>query len=167
MEGTRTAYATKSDFSRVLTAEMDRLYLLAFLLTADHALAEQSFTTVAENAFSAKPVFKGWVHSWLRREVAKTALELLANKSAEKTADHWFGNDKKDFAIRMVTQLDPPLRSVFVLSVLEGYSIKECALLLDASTSSVLEVKNRALAAIPAEMKSYITEKQPSLQASA
>src|SRR5690242_19210671 len=71
MEGTRTAYATKSDFSRVLTAEMDRLYLLAFLLTADHALAEQSFTTVAENAFSAKPVFKGWVHSWLRREVAK------------------------------------------------------------------------------------------------
>ena len=50
-----SSYATRGDFCRIFAKDMNRLYLLSFLLTADEAVAEQCFVggfhTVQEGNF--------------------------------------------------------------------------------------------------------------------
>ena len=45
-----TPYATRSDFCRIFEKDMNRLYLLCFLLTADPSLAEKSFIRGLEDS---------------------------------------------------------------------------------------------------------------------
>jgi hypothetical protein len=56
-------YATADDFRRIFDENMNSLYLLAFLLTADHGRAEQCFVSGLEDAVGGNPVFKEWAHS--------------------------------------------------------------------------------------------------------
>src|SRR5215510_1726681 len=50
--------ATREDFCRLFEAEMKPLYLLAFLLTANHAEAEQCFVSGIDDAAKGNRVFK-------------------------------------------------------------------------------------------------------------
>ena len=56
-------YATADDFRRIFDENMNSLYLLAFLLTADHGRAEQCFVSGLEDAVGSNRVFKEWAHS--------------------------------------------------------------------------------------------------------
>jgi hypothetical protein len=57
-----TTYMTGTDFCKIFTEEMNSLYLLAFLLTADSDKAEQCFVRGWESAWKAH------VHSWIGRK---------------------------------------------------------------------------------------------------
>ena len=48
---------------------MNRLYLLAFLLTADHTTAEKCFVWGLEDSKKGNLVFKEWAQSWARRTI--------------------------------------------------------------------------------------------------
>ena len=69
--------ATREDFCRLFEADMKPLYLLAFLLTANHAYAERCFVAGIDDAAEGNTVFK----QWARRTVIKNAIRVVAPAS--------------------------------------------------------------------------------------
>jgi DNA-directed RNA polymerase specialized sigma24 family protein len=133
---------------------MRRLYLLAFLLTANHAHAEQCLLAGMEDALNEHRVFKEWVRPWTRRIVIKNAIRLIAAPSAQahEQPDRWTEADNESavcLTISAIAQLASFDRIVFVMSVLERYSGWECAALLDRSVREVQRARIRALQQLP------------------
>ena len=134
---------------------MQRLYLLAFLLTANHAEAEKCFFAGIEDALNERRVFKEWARYWSRRIVIKNAIRMIAPLSAQShtQSDSWTKTDdalavcKTMSAVAQLASLD---RFVFVMSVLERYSVRECAALLGCSPRDVQMARSRALQELPA-----------------
>jgi hypothetical protein len=56
-------YATIEDFRRIFGDDHKDLYQLPFLLTADHAKAEQCFVAGIDDAINANDVFKDGAQS--------------------------------------------------------------------------------------------------------
>ena len=147
-------YATGDHFCRIFQVDMQSLYLLAFLLTASHERAERCFLAGIEEALNERAVFKEWARSWSRRILIKNAIRLIAAQPPQSLdqPDRWVrGNDKSAVCtrIRAVTQLASFERIVFVMSVLERYSVWECASLLDCSARDVHGARIRALQQLP------------------
>jgi DNA-directed RNA polymerase specialized sigma24 family protein len=146
----RGDYAASGDFCRVFENNMKRLYLLGFLLTANHQEAEQCFATALDEASENRAVFQGWVSSWIGRSVIKAAIRSVFRDSqmgAGMSEQWWEEHSEPEVAgtVNAITKLAPLNRFVFVMSVLEGYSTKECALLLDRDIETVTRAKGRAL----------------------
>src|SRR6478752_6109349 len=72
-----TRYATSSDFCRIFEADMDSLYSLSLMLTADTDLAENVFVSGLHDCSGGNPVFKEWARSWARRVIVKNAVRLI------------------------------------------------------------------------------------------
>jgi DNA-directed RNA polymerase specialized sigma24 family protein len=150
----REDYATRADFCEMLDREFKSFYLLAFLLTANHQQAEACFAATTEAALKEQAVFRGWARSWIKRSLIKNAIHIatpLLNGVSEKR-DFWNGTQDQsngDDEINAVAQLAPLERIVFIMSVLERYSIWNCSVLLGRSTSKVIEARIQALRALP------------------
>ena len=56
---------------------MNRLYLLAFLLTTDHVTAEKCFVMGLEDSKNGNPVFKDWAQSWAGRTIIANAIRMI------------------------------------------------------------------------------------------
>lgn len=150
IENFRADYAKHADFCEVFEKDMKRMYLLAFLLTADHKQAEQCFASTVEEAFNEQAVFQEWAQSWVNRTLIEKAIEIvfpLSNRLSE-TRDSWsaglhetHGQDK----LNAVTKLAPLERFVFVMSVLERYSDRDCALLLGCNRNKLSQARRKAL----------------------
>jgi DNA-directed RNA polymerase specialized sigma24 family protein len=150
----RADYAQRIDFCEVFEREMKPLYLLAFLLTANHKDAEQCFTATLEQALKEQAVFKEWRRSWVKRSLINNAIQITSSTSGR-------GPGKRDLwgieqhgtgghaEIDAVTRLAPCERFVFVMSVLERYSAWECSLLLGCSMEKVARVRAQALHELP------------------
>jgi DNA-directed RNA polymerase specialized sigma24 family protein len=144
---TRAAeYATARDFCQVFDSNMNSLYLLALLLTGDHEKAQQSFVAGLDDATSRSTIFKEWARGWARRVIVQNALRAVHPRPGENTPDLAASQRAEDEhpEIRAVLEMPPFDRFVFVLSVLEGYSDDECAILLDCTRQDVLEARTRA-----------------------
>jgi DNA-directed RNA polymerase specialized sigma24 family protein len=150
----RGDYATRADFCETLERELQSFYLLAFLLTANHQQAEACFAATAEEALKEQAVFKGWTRSWIKRSLIKNAIRVAApalNGGGEKR-DLWNGTQDQSSGvdeINAVTQLRPLERFVFVMSVLERYSLWNCSVLLACSAGKVVQARIQALRALP------------------
>lgn len=143
-----TPYATGADFCRIFREDMNRLYLLSFLLTGDQSMAEKCFVRGLEDAGKGNPVFREWARSWARRTVIQKAIEMIQPKPA---------NDSPAEAAELVQAgAEPPEltaiiglpafeRFAFVMSVLERISDQECSLLLDCSRSELSAARIAAL----------------------
>ena len=70
-------YASSDDFRQVFDQEINSLYLLSYLLTADHEKAEQCFVSGLEDAVEGNPVFKEWARSWARRVIILNAVRAI------------------------------------------------------------------------------------------
>jgi DNA-directed RNA polymerase specialized sigma24 family protein len=146
-------YANRADFCEVLERNTNQLYLLAFLLTANHKQAEQCFLSTVEEAFKEKAVFKNWALSWVKRSLIKCAIRTVEPATSARTEKRDFWNTAEgatpgDAEIDAVTQLAPLDRFVFVMSVLERYSAWECSLLLGCNARKVARARTRALAGL-------------------
>jgi hypothetical protein len=152
-----TRYATVTDLFAMFSEEIHSLYLLAFLLTADHDKAEQCLVCAMGECVEWIGVFTDWAHSWGRRAVLKSAIQMImpvpehADKVSIITLRAWAtsGEDNSPFAAILL--LDPFERFVFVMSTLEGQSDAECAVLLrcsqrDVMMTRVLAVKRQSSA---------------------
>lgn len=146
----RADYATTVDFCDIFINDTKHLYVLAFLLTANHEESEQCFGSTVEEAFKGQAVFKEWVRSWLRRTLIENAIEIVSPASARNGGERdfwsaWQPGTQRECEIDTVTKLAPFERFVFVMSILERYSDWECAVLLGCSMNKVAQARIRAL----------------------
>jgi len=148
------AYASSHDFCRIFDVNMNSLYLLAFLLTADHAWAEQCFVSSLEDVVEGNPVFREWADSWARRAIIQNAVRLMKPRPGDaggsfRSASEHSGYKtlpvERHVEISAVLGLEPFERIVYVITVLEHYSDHECSLLLGCARQDVLPMRIRAL----------------------
>ena len=148
-----SGYAQHSDFCAVFEKGIKPLYLLAFLMTANHKDAEQCFVSTVEEAFKEQAVFKGWERSWVKRRLIKNAIQIASPASARSAKrDSWEPHQREAHrydAIDAVTKLVPLERFVLVMSILERYSAWDCSLLLGCSIKNVAVARMRALRRLP------------------
>jgi DNA-directed RNA polymerase specialized sigma24 family protein len=143
-------YATADEFCRVFAEDENALYLLAYLLTADTSKAERCFVAGLEDSIQGNRVFKEWVSSWSRRVIIKNAIQMISPALGQLSgAPHVSDSDafglNLDESLTGVLQLAPLERFVFVMSVLEGYSLQECAILLNCTKQDIALAQARAL----------------------
>jgi len=129
---------------------MAGLHHLAFLLTADHAKAEQSFVAGLEDSIHGNPVFRQWARAWSKRAIIRSAIKAIAPAPVrygaipETSETHWQNQDVESIAA-VVASWEPFERFVFVMAVLEGYGLRECAALLACPVQDVIAAKSVAL----------------------
>lgn len=149
-------YATSSDFCRIFKEDMNNLFLLSLLLTADRDQAEQCLVAGLDDCAGANRVFKEWARSWARRAIIQNAVRLIAPSTqddvdAAPARQGSFSDALSQSSPMLRAELSAVLslpayaRFAFVLSALEGYHEKECALLLGWSRQSLIEARTRAL----------------------
>lgn len=137
-------YATREDFCRIFTENLNSFYQLSLVLTRDHEKAEQCSVAGLDDAIKANNVFKEWAGSWAKRAIIKNAIRALqphpdaANPSIPVAS-------KEQSAMDKLLALGDFERFVFVMSVLERYPEHDCALLLGCSLQDVRTARIRAL----------------------
>ena len=142
-------YATKEDFCRIFEKDMNRLYLLSWLLTADEAIAEQCFVGGLHIAQEGNPVFKEWAEAWAARMIILNAIRMVRPRSTADATEP-FGRVAERAAterVEMAEIVKLPVfeRFVFVMSVLEHYSEHQCSLHLGCTRAEVRAARIRAL----------------------
>jgi hypothetical protein len=147
-------YATADDFRRLFTEDMASLYLLAFLLAGSHEKAESCFVSGIEDCAKSNLVFREWARSWARRVIIQSAVRMISprlrfqeemtHESLSTCASRERGPGLQS-AWAGVLSLEDFERFVFVVSALEGYGDKECAVLLG---STVLEIGHARVQAL-------------------
>jgi DNA-directed RNA polymerase specialized sigma24 family protein len=149
-----TPYAVSGDFQRIFDEDLNGLYLLSFLLTANHEKAEQCFVSGLEDAVNGNRVFKEWARSWARRVIINNAVKLINPRPGEASAHTGpvsvNSNGKtlpaeQQVEITAVLGLEPFERFVYVMTVLEGYSDQDCSRLLGCARRDVLSARSHAL----------------------
>lgn len=146
-----TEYATCKDFKQIFTEDMVGLHRLAFLLTADHAKAEQCFVAGLEDSINGNPVFRQWARAWSKRAIIQSAIKAVGPMPGRPgaipvTADaHWQNGDDVESIAAVVASWEPFERFVFVMAVLEGYGLRECAALLACPLQDVMAAKSLAM----------------------
>jgi len=148
-------YATSTDFCRIFEKNMNRLYLLSLLLTGSHAVAEKCFVQGLADSKESNPVFKEWAESWARRTIVQNAIQIIRPKPTDLAVpDVALGDTGLPAEIAAILELPAFDRFAYVLSVLEGYALQECALLLDCTRGEVVAARMRALQEVVKLMKS-------------
>jgi DNA-directed RNA polymerase specialized sigma24 family protein len=149
-----TRYATRDDFLEVFSQDLNGLYQLAFLLTADHQKGERCFVAGIEDCAEENRVFREWARAWAKRVIAKNAIGALNPRRSHSTSSALptvFSHNPQPrgpighFHVDAVLRLADFERFVFVLCVLEHYREYECALLLGCSGSEVREARTQAI----------------------
>jgi DNA-directed RNA polymerase specialized sigma24 family protein len=160
MNDFRNGYASRADFCKVFESEMDRLYLLAFLLTANHEMAERCFLHVVEQVHEVQSVFGPFLSAWIRRCLIKDAVATIFRQPLPREYRHdaWYDRSEAGICIDAVAQLAPIERFAFVMTALECYSAKECSLLLGCESRAVAEAKVRALKRLGRNMRDRVKE---------
>jgi DNA-directed RNA polymerase specialized sigma24 family protein len=156
----RNDYATHSDFCAIFRNHLDRLYLLALTLTGDELIAEKCFLAAFDSCAEESRVFRESALSWSRRNVIKNAIRIMSpasgNLSRQRLVAKRYSLDLgEDTSLKCLRDLPPFDRFVFVMSVLERYSVHECALLLSCPFSEILRARIRALQQISKIEKNY------------
>lgn len=144
----RADYANWSDFCLVLETNLKPFYLLTFLLTSNHKDAEQCLGAIIEESFTEDRVFKAWVVSWIKRCLIRKAIQIVFSRTDnEEPRNLWckeLGEPQLRSMVDAITALEAAERFVYVMSILEGYSNKECSLLLDSTMDNIVRVRARA-----------------------
>jgi len=156
-------YANRDDFRRIFDEEMNSLYLLSFLLTANCEKAEQCFVSGLEDAVEGNPIFKEWARSWARRVITVNAARVINPRPTEENSRSSSGSVSRNgktppveqVQIAAVLGLEPFERFVYVMTVLERYSDQDCSLLLGCARRDVVAARTRAFEQIGSAVASH------------
>lgn len=151
----RCKYAREEEFISVFHRERAGLQRLALLLTASSEATEQCLISAFRDCVESRSVVKEWVLSWARRIVIRNAISLVMGAgqsfvNASNAADSGLIASRKDRPSGAIAEpgeiLDLPMfeRFVFVICVLERYTIHDCALLLGKSPRDINEARRWA-----------------------
>ncbi len=143
-----TEYATCKDFQQIFDEEMPGLHQLAYLLTADQAKAEQCFVAGLDDSIHGNPVFKQWARAWSKRAIIQNAIKAMSpakDRSVEEGAVTAQQNGSTPPLVALVMRWPAFERFVFIMAVLESYSIRECAAMLGCNDQAIIAAKSRVL----------------------
>jgi DNA-directed RNA polymerase specialized sigma24 family protein len=146
-----TEYATCKDFRQIFTEDMAGLHLLAYLLTADMARAEQCFVAGLDDSIRGNQVFKQWARAWSKRAIIQNAVKMMKPALGqhapmeEGAQNEQNRSTKENPLVAVVLGWTTFERFVFVMSVLEGYSVRECSSLLACRDQDVIVTKSQVL----------------------
>ena len=160
-----TTYATGTDCCKILTDEMHSLYLLSFLLTADHEKAEQCFVSGMGQGEEEIGVFMAWARGQARRTILQRAIWTIM-PVPERTSDFSFDSligsaaSGETNLFDAIVRLNAFERFVYVMSVLENQSDADCSTLLRCSQQDVIIARTLALERLA---NTYDTSHQPAL----
>jgi hypothetical protein len=150
LEERATSYPTVTEFLRTFNEEMHSLYLLSFLLTADHDKAEQCLISAMGECVEGVGVFMDWARSWTRAAVIKNAILMI--KPTPEHTDYVSFTSLNGSAVppasnpfAAILLLDAFERFVFVMSILEEQSDEECSILLRCSRREIMMARLLAL----------------------
>ncbi|MGA9564572.1 MAG: hypothetical protein WBS19_03520 [Candidatus Korobacteraceae bacterium] len=141
-------YAAPTDCYRIFSEEMDSLYYLAFLLTADQNIAERCFVGGLGECVDRFSVLLDKTRSWARSAIVRSAIRIIrpvpkgdsylvdADLPATEGVSNPFG---------FIVSLPVFERFVFVMSILEGQSDEHCQSLLSCSRQEVVMARKTAL----------------------
>ena len=146
-------YATGGDFCRIYLEQMNNLYLLALLLTADPQKAEQCFLSGFHDSVSSNSVFKDRTYLWARRSIILHAIQLLCPRQNHERQSNETRLSIGEISAELraypnlvgIVRLNPFERFVFIMSILEKYSDQECSLLLGCLRGDVISARSAAL----------------------
>jgi len=147
--------ARGEDVRETFSEDLNSLYQLSFLLTRDHEKAERCFVVGIEHLVKGNRAFNQWAHAWSKRIVAENAIREVKPRSG---VPHSYSSaivypyraqlstpPGGHFELEAILALEDFDRFVFVLSVLDNYSERDCAFFLDCSVLEVREARTRAL----------------------
>lgn len=148
------AYANATDFCAIFAANMESLYALALLLTGNQEEAEACFTQALEDCMSGNQVFKPWAESWSRLSVIERGLRMKSPRVVQAATALAFSEVSPTALpseLAAVLHLDAFRRFVYVLTVLEKYSVRDAAILMkhpkraiEAARLQAIEILGRA-----------------------
>ena len=144
-------YATAEDFRELFTEDPNGLYMLSFLLTANHEKAEQCFVAGLVDCADGNTVFREWAASWARRVIVRNAIRIIAPHKGQpqptQSAHQPAGKRSvlempiQDVPFASILRLNDFERFVYVLSIIEKSSDPECAVLLGISVQEMRETR--------------------------
>jgi len=147
--------ATTDDFQCLFAREMTDLFRLSLQLTADAEKAESCLILAMRECFTNSAVSKRWALIWARRLVVRNAIRLVPVTEPVMSSDTCSepGPDLQPCEYLIEALRGSPAilalpdfdRLVFVICVLERYSIMDCALLLKRSPKEVDNARVRAI----------------------
>ena len=145
-----TPYATAVDLLETFTDQMHSLHLLSLLLTADNEKSEQCFVSAMGECLDEIGAFMEWTRSRARRAILKYAVRMIMPMPAHADSLSLVGlkpsaTSAENNPLAAILALDPFERFVFVISVLEGRSEQDCAILLRSSRRDVMIARVLAL----------------------
>lgn len=149
-------YACGTDYAEIFLEQMNCLYLLSFLVTADRQVAERCFSKALDEYVENACGFMDWARQDGRRAVLRQAIRIV--RPVPKQAYSW---SLHGIAARLVSAAHQPFatvtslsafeRFVFVMSVIECLSEEECAALLNCGVQEVAIGRELACEIIAAE----------------
>jgi hypothetical protein len=154
-ESGRGEYVSKEEFASVFERERESLQRLALLLTANSEATKRCLSRAYRECIASSSVSKEWVLIWTRRMVIRNAISLVmgpgsqsfvgANDDADNRLIEFFPDDALGAIAESESIFDLPEldRFVFVICILERYSIHDCALLLRRSPRDINEARQR------------------------
>ena len=149
-------YAGASGYAEIFIDQMNCLYLLSFLITADLQVAEKCFSKALDEYLHNSCGFMDWAKHDGRHAVLRHAVRII--KPAPKQAWGWAfqRNARRPVSaahqpFAAITSLCAFERFVFVMSVIEGVSEEKCAALLNCSVEDVAIGRELAREIIAAE----------------
>jgi hypothetical protein len=135
--------AGATDYAEIFIDQMNCLYLLSFLITGDIQAAEKCLSKSLDVYVEARGGFMEWAKLHGRRAVLRHAIEII--KPVPRPASDWCPTGiarpqilASDQPFAVITSLRAFERFVFVMSVIEGLSVEECAALLNCSVQDVV-----------------------------
>jgi hypothetical protein len=153
--GSGSDYAASEDFRKLFTEDVNSLYLLSFLLTANLEEAERCFVPGLADYVDGNSVFKEWANAWARRIIVRNAIRIVTPHvrpaAPAASASHLANEDNsptiplQDALFESVLALEDFERFVYVLCVLERYPDQHCAVRLGTSIQEIQEARIRAL----------------------
>jgi hypothetical protein len=151
----RCEYASTEEFASAFECERAGLQKLALFLTSNRDAANQCLILAFRECIASGSVSKGWMISWTRRVVIRTAINLVMSPRSQS----FVGTDRYADCGVIAFSPDVPLgaiaepesildlsefeRFVLVICVVEHYSIHDCALLLGRSPRDIDEARQR------------------------
>src|ERR1700739_74084 len=150
VDETTPRYATATDYFRIFAEEMDSLYFLAFLLTANSDKAEECFVGGLGECIDRDSVSMERARSLTRRAIVKEAIRKIgpAPKGGSVRSFASFESPATSAAsnpFAFLVSLRAFARFVFVMSVLEGQPDEDCQSLLSCSRQEVVVARKVAM----------------------
>lgn len=153
--GERDVYVSVEEFVALFVSEREGLQRLALLLTADSGLAARCLRLALDQCTANSCVLRGWSSTWARRMVIRNAVDLvmrcghslLPETASDADRRLAISQDRELISAAVngqwVVGLPRLDRFIFVICVLERYSVHECAALLGKSLREVHDSRRR------------------------